>query len=224
MIKPIPLKDVDQYIALQPELVKPLLEKMRRTIKTAAPNAEEVISYQMPAYKYQGILVYFAACKNHIGFYPTGSGIEAFKKELTGYEGSKGAVKFPYGKPLPLGLIAKIVKFRVKLNLENAQANSNKKNLRTCVNGHQYYKSSDCPICPVCEKVHQCEGNFISLLAAPAKRALANNGITTLQQLSGFSEIELLMLHGIGQASIPTLKIALQKIGLNFKNSDVKKT
>ena len=94
------------------------MKKLRQTIRKAAPEAEEVISYQMPAYKLQGMLVYFAAYKNHIGFYPTGSGIFAFKKELSIYECSKGTVRFPLDKPLPLGLIGKIVKFRVKENLE----------------------------------------------------------------------------------------------------------
>jgi len=118
---------VDQYIAGFPEITKPLLEKMRATIKKAAPLAEEVISYQMPAYKLQGMLVYFAGCKNHIGFYPTASGIATFKKELSAYKGSKGAVKFPLNKPLPLGLITKIVKFRVKENIEKGKIKSKMK-------------------------------------------------------------------------------------------------
>ena len=115
-------KDIDGYIAEQPEEVQPILEKLRQTIKKAAPKAEEVISYQMPAFKYHGILVYFAANKNHIGFYPTGSGIEAFKEELVEYAGGKGTAKFPIGKPLPWKLIAQIVKYRVAQNLEKAKA------------------------------------------------------------------------------------------------------
>ena len=111
-------RDTDEYISFHPENVRVQLEKLRQTIRKAAPKAEEVISYQMPAYKLQGMLVYFAAYKNHIGFYPTGSGIFAFKKELSIYECSKGTVRFPLDKPLPLGLIGKIVKFRVKENLE----------------------------------------------------------------------------------------------------------
>jgi uncharacterized protein YdhG (YjbR/CyaY superfamily) len=94
------------------------LETLRQTIRKAAPKAEEVISYQMPAFKFYGMLVYFAAYKTHIGFYPTGSGIASFKKELDKYETSKGTVRFPIDKPLPLGLIGKMVKFRVKENFE----------------------------------------------------------------------------------------------------------
>ena len=115
------VKDIDEYISMQPENVRRSLEKMRQAIRKAAPKAEEVISYQMPAFKYQGALVYFAAFKTHIGFYPMPSGIEAFKDELSVYKGAKGTVQFPHSSPIPLGLIGKIVKFRVKENLEKAK-------------------------------------------------------------------------------------------------------
>jgi len=93
------------------------LETIRRTIKEAAPQAQETISYQMPAFKLNGVLVYFAAHKNHLGFYPAPSGIAAFKNELSAYSPSKGAVQFPLDKPMPLDLIKRIVEFRVKENL-----------------------------------------------------------------------------------------------------------
>ena len=118
---------IDQYIAAFPEDKQALLETVRATIKAAAPEAQELISYQMPAFALRGNLVYFAALKNHIGFYPTSSGIEAFKNELAGYEFSKGAVKFPLNQPLPLELISKIVKYRVSENLDKAEAKANKK-------------------------------------------------------------------------------------------------
>jgi uncharacterized protein YdhG (YjbR/CyaY superfamily) len=111
-------RDIDEYILFHPESVRMQLETLRQTIRKAAPKAEEVISYQMPAFKFYGMLVYFAAYKTHIGFYPTGSGIASFKKELDKYETSKGTVRFPIDKPLPLGLIGKMVKFRVKENFE----------------------------------------------------------------------------------------------------------
>ena len=117
MMKGIVAKNVEEYIALQPPKVQEILEKLRQAIKKAAPQAEEGISYTMPAYKYHGVLVYFGAYKTHIGFYPTGNGIAAFKKELSSYEGSKGTVRFTLDKPLPIGLISKIVKYRVKENL-----------------------------------------------------------------------------------------------------------
>ncbi len=107
---------VDEYIGAFPKEVQPLLNQVRQTIKKAAPNAEELISYAMPAYKLNGVLVYFAGYKNHIGFYATPTGHEAFKKELSKYKEGKGSVQFPIDQQLPLSLITKIVKFRVKEN------------------------------------------------------------------------------------------------------------
>ncbi len=118
---------IDQYINGFPNEIQELLEKMRITIKQAAPDAEEAISYAMPTFKLKGNLVHFAAFKNHIGFYPTSTGTEAFKKELVDYKSSKGAVQFPLGKPLPLELVAEIVKFRVIENLERAEIKAKKK-------------------------------------------------------------------------------------------------
>jgi uncharacterized protein YdhG (YjbR/CyaY superfamily) len=119
--------NIDEYIAGFPKHIQDILEKLRATIRKAAPGAEETMSYQMPAFKFHGMLVYFAMHKNHIGFYPTPSGIEAFKKELSAYEGAKGSIKFPIEKTLPLGLITEIVKFRVKENLEKTKTKSKKK-------------------------------------------------------------------------------------------------
>ena len=114
-------KDVNGYISNSPIEVQEILEQLRALIRKTAPLAEEIISYGMPAYELNGILVYFAPHKNHIGFYPTASGIEAFKKELSVYKWSKGAVQFPIDKPLPIGLVAKIVEFRVKENMQKAK-------------------------------------------------------------------------------------------------------
>jgi uncharacterized protein YdhG (YjbR/CyaY superfamily) len=111
---------IDEYIAMFPEEVRKILDELRATIKAAAPAAEEKISYQMPTFFLKGNLVHFAAYKKHIGFYPTPGGIQAFKKELSAYEGAKGSVKFPIDKPLPLKLISRIVKCRVAENLKNA--------------------------------------------------------------------------------------------------------
>ena len=94
-----------------------------------------------------------------------------------------------------------------------------KKTLMTCKNGHQYYKSSDCPTCPICEEEKKPKNSFLSLLAAPARRALQNNGVTTLQQLSKFNETEILAFHGMVLSSIPKLKKALNEKGLSFKNT-----
>ena len=112
-----PSDEIDQYIAGFPESIREKLEILRETIRKNAPAAAEVISYQMPAFKLNGILVYYAGYKNHIGFYPTGSGIVAFQSLLTGYKWSKGTIQFPPDKPLPLELISEIVKYRVSENL-----------------------------------------------------------------------------------------------------------
>ena len=109
---------VDQYISGFPDAVQELLEKMRAAIHKAAPEAEETIGYGIPTFKLNGNLVHFAGHKNHIGFYPAPSAIKAFEKELSRYEGAKGSVQFPLDKPLPLTLVTKIVKFRVKENLD----------------------------------------------------------------------------------------------------------
>lgn len=109
-------KTVDEYIkSFQPD-IQNILKKLRQAIREAAPEAIEVISYHMPAFKQNGILVYFAAHKNHIGFYPMASGIKAFNAELAPYKWSKGTVQFPLDKPIPFDLVKKIVALRVKEN------------------------------------------------------------------------------------------------------------
>ena len=110
-------KNVDEYVATFPRNVQVILQEMRQAVKEAAPEAEEVISYQMPAFKQNGIVVYFAAFKDHIGFFPTASGIEAFKEKLTDFKISKGTVQFPLSKPIPTELVKEMVRFRVKENL-----------------------------------------------------------------------------------------------------------
>ena len=122
--KTIP-QDIDEYIASFPKDIQAILEKLRTTIRKAAPEAKEIISYQIPTFALKGNLVHFAAFKKHIGFYPTPTGIEAFKKELSAYERAKGSVKFPLDQPIPFDLISKIVTFRVKENLERAKAKVN---------------------------------------------------------------------------------------------------
>ncbi|MEO6720397.1 MAG: DUF1801 domain-containing protein [Ferruginibacter sp.] len=178
---------IDEYIAGYPKDVQKILQDLRLTIRKAAPDAAESINYGIPTFTLKGNLVHFGAHKNHIGFYPAPSGIIAFQKELSVYEGAKGSIKFPIEKPLPLALISKIVKFRVKENLEKAAA-----------------------------KTKPTE-SFLSSLSVPARRALENKGITSLKQLAKFSEEEILALHGMGQGSIPKLASALKAAGLSFK-------
>jgi uncharacterized protein YdhG (YjbR/CyaY superfamily) len=115
-------KTIDEYIKTFPKEVQGILEKMRQTIRKAASEAVETISYQMPTFKLNGkSLVYFAGYKNHVGFYPIPSGIAAFEKELSPYQQGKGSVQFPLNKPMPYDLVRKIVLFRIKENLERKE-------------------------------------------------------------------------------------------------------
>jgi uncharacterized protein YdhG (YjbR/CyaY superfamily) len=119
-----PAKNADEYIKAFPSNVAAMLKQLRKTIRTEAPKADEVISYGMPGYKYFGMLVYFAGYKDHIGFYPGAGGIEKFKRELSVYKTAKGTVQFSLDMPLPLTLISRIVKYRVKQNEEKASLRS----------------------------------------------------------------------------------------------------
>jgi len=111
-------KTIDEYIKTFPEDVQAVLQKMRQTIRKAAPQAEEAISYQMPTFKLKGRnLVHFAGYKHHVGFYPVPSGIDAFERELSPYKQGKGSVQFPLDRPVPYDLVRKIVIFRMKENL-----------------------------------------------------------------------------------------------------------
>ena len=113
-----PYTTIDEYIAMFPDDVQRILNELRQTIRAAAPDAEETINYQMPTFTLNGNLVHFAAFQNHIGFYPTPTGIVAFQEELSAYKGAKGSVQFPIDQPLPLPLIRRIVEYRVRENLQ----------------------------------------------------------------------------------------------------------
>ena len=113
-------RTIDAYIRTFPIEVQAILEKMRQTIRKAAPDAEEAISYQIPTFKLNGNLVHFAAFKSHIGFYPTPSGISSFERELSKYKQGKGSVQFPLDRPIPMDLIGRIVEFRLEKNRRKA--------------------------------------------------------------------------------------------------------
>lgn len=118
---------VDEYISSFPEDVQDVLQEIRSTIKKAAPKAEELISYNMAAYKLDGFLVSFAAWKNHIGLYPVPKGDDVFGKQIAIYKGAKSTMQIPYGKSLPLQLITNLVKFRIKENKHNVSRSKKKK-------------------------------------------------------------------------------------------------
>ncbi len=227
---------VDMFIAEFPKETQIILQKVRETISKAAPAAEESINYGIPTFKLEGNLVHFSGYKHHIGFYPGATGIKVFEKELSIYKGAKGSVQFPLDKPIPYALISKITKFRVKQNIEKAasagsvtkaKSNSKKtvepKNLKTCLKGHKFVKSSNCPTCPICEQARKPKNGFLSLLSAPARRALENNKIKTLKKLSTYSEDDIIKLHGMGKSSTPILIAALKAEKLSFKKTDTKR-
>ena len=120
-------QNIDEYIAGFPEDVQKILQKIRMTIRKAAPASEESIKYQIPTFTLNGNLVHFAAYKNHIGFYPAPAGIDEFKDEVSIYRRGKGTLQFPLDKPIPFHLITKIVKFRVERNLAKAGAKGKKR-------------------------------------------------------------------------------------------------
>jgi uncharacterized protein YdhG (YjbR/CyaY superfamily) len=124
--KMIKATTVDEYINNFPAEIQSLLQKVRKTIKTSAPKAEEVISYGIPGYKYYGMLIFFSAWKEHISIYPAPRTHEAFKKELSAYKGGKGTAQFPFDTPIPYDLIKRITQFRVKSNEEAFTAKAGK--------------------------------------------------------------------------------------------------
>lgn len=119
--------NIDEYISAFPAEIQAILQKIRDTIKAAAPDAQETISYAMPTFTLQGNLVHFAAYKKHIGFYPTPSGTEHFQQQISGYKAAKGSIQFPLDQPIPYELISQIVTFRVQENLAKAAAKVKKK-------------------------------------------------------------------------------------------------
>jgi uncharacterized protein YdhG (YjbR/CyaY superfamily) len=119
-------KTVEEYFSALPANTINLLKELRKTIKEVVPDAEEIISYNMPAFKINGVLVYYAACEKHIGFYPTASPIKVFKKELEGYKTSKGAIQFPIENSIPKTLVKNIVKYRVKEDRAKAKLKAKK--------------------------------------------------------------------------------------------------
>ncbi len=206
---------VEAYIASAPKAIQGKLKNIRQTIKKAAPQAEEKISYSMPYYGYQGRLVYFAYFKDHISFFamPPIPPEYAKKLKVTG----KATIQFSLDEKIPLALIARLVKEGVK---RNEQRNGKKRTV-TCSRGHVFSKSSDCPVCPKCWPGYyqkKSTGEFGDI-SAPAQRALMNAKITTLKQVAKHSEAELLELHGMGPKAIGILKKLLKAESLEFKKS-----
>ncbi len=179
---------IDEYIAEFPPEVQKVLQEVRAVIKAAAPEATETISYAIPTFDLKKRhLIHFAGYKSHIGLYPTPSGTERFEEELKSYKQGRGSVQFPLSQPVPFDLIRRIVEFR----LQEVTAKSAKKPATT---------GDDLP----------------SGLAAPARRALANAGYSSLEQLARVRASDLLHLHGMGPKAMGQLRDALAARGLSF--------
>ncbi len=207
--------EVSAYIKSYPKETQQILNEIRKFISSLLPEtAEETMNYGIPTFKLNGNLVHYAAYKHHIGFYPGAAGIAHFQADFKHYKSSKGAVQFPIEEQMPWDLIRRIVLFRINQNIEKASV---KKKIKTCKNGHPFTKTSDCLVCPICEKERKPAADWMIGLYAPARRALENAGIKTLKQLSAYSEADILALHGMGKSSIPVLKSALQQKQLEFK-------
>jgi uncharacterized protein YdhG (YjbR/CyaY superfamily) len=166
---------IDEYISRFPGPTQRLLQQLRRAIRTAAPEAREAMKYGIPTFVLNGNLVHFGGYEHHVSFYPTSAPIRVFRQELSGYELSKGTVRFLLDQPLPIVLIRKIVQLRV------------------------------------------AQSNPFFLLAAPAQRALARAGITSLKQLSKRTERQVAELHGMGPKAIRKLRTLLRANGMGFR-------
>jgi len=193
-------ENIDDYISSFTKEIRDVLTEVRATIKKAAPEAMETISYGIPTFVLHGPLVHFAAFKNHIGFYATPTGNEAFEKKLAGYKMGRGSVQFPLNQTMPFALISEIVKYRLEENKAKAKEKAAPKSSK---------KESG-------KKENNSPG-FMQKLSAPAQRALEANGLTTLEKVSNYTEKELLALHGVGKTTIPKIKEALSAKGLQLK-------
>ncbi len=206
--------DVDKYIANFPEEVQFKLEEFRLFLQKLLPKATECINYGIPTYKVnEQNLVHFGGFKSHLGFYPGAAVMDIFENELSEYKSAKGSVQFPYNQAIPYDVIEKIVHFRIEQN----DLKLKQKTLKICKKGHQFYKTSDCPTCPECEKNSKPKEGFMSKLASPARRALENAGIYSINQLSNYTENEIISLHGMGNNALEKIKAEMKNNNIIFK-------
>ncbi|MBX7094732.1 MAG: DUF1801 domain-containing protein [Flavobacteriales bacterium] len=190
---------IRNYIDRHPEPAASMMIELDQLISKLIPDAERKLSYGMPAYRSSENLVYFAAFKHHIGFFPTSKPIEHFKEELSDYKTSKGTIQFPFGKKIPAALIRKIVLFRITTVKEK---NKSTATIITCKKGHTYTKTSDCRTCPKCEAENKNTNCFVPGLSAPAWRALQAAGIKNKNELKKFGIARLNKLHGVGPQAL----------------------
>lgn len=197
------------YIEKHPKNIQSKLMQIRAIVLENAPNAEECISYGMPAFKQGKMILYFAAFKNHIGIYPTANGVVAFEKWSKKFKTSKGAIQIPNEKDIPVLLLKKLVLYRIS-HLEPKTKKTH------CSKGHVFEKKGDGNTCPICAKELK-NHFFIPNLSAPAVRALQANKINSLKDFSKVKLVQLSQWHGIGPKSLSQIALTMKNAGLKFK-------
>ncbi len=200
MPQPKPMKTHAQYIDQFPLPVRTRLKELHALVRKLAPLAEEKISYGIAGFFWNGPLVYIAGFKNHVSFFPTSSGVAAFRNELKKYKTSRGTIQFPLDQPIPRGLVSKIVRFRMK-ELRDARTGR-----RLC--DPDAVKSFD----------YSGLGSEFQKLAKPAQRALVNVGILTVASLARKTEAEVRSLHGMGPSAVSLLKRILKAKGQKLRD------
>lgn len=201
------------YINEQPKAIQASLLKIRNLILEQAPHSTECIIYNMPAFKQQQVILYFAAFKNHIGIYPTATGVLAFEKWTTEYKTSKGAIQLPYHKAIPTTLLIKLIQTRVK---QIQELNSQKKKT-TCQNGHKLEKKTSSHTCQICKKEAK-KVFFLKELPAPAIRVLKQHHIEELDDFTKHTHASVAAFHGLGPKSMIVIEAAMKKAKLKFKS------
>lgn len=199
---------VSEYISGFPPQVRVRLNAMRAMIRKEVPRVTEAISYGIAAFKVsEGPVVYIAGFKNHVSFFPTSSGIRAFKSELKGYKVSTGTVQFRLDQELPLPLLKRIVRFRLEeLGAKVGTERGSKRGAK-----------ARCDPAKVAEFDYSALAPELRVLSKPAQRALINAGLTTLSRVAAKTEKQILELHGFGPSSLPRVSKALSERGLKFK-------
>jgi uncharacterized protein YdhG (YjbR/CyaY superfamily) len=202
---------ISQYISTFPAETQVSLNEIREFIHLIIPEAEELLSYGIPTFKYYNNLVHFAGYKHHVGFYPGADSIAHFKNEFSDYKSAKGSVQFPLNKSIPFQLIERVVRYRVAKNNEKLLKNAK---YSICINLHVHLKKVICPICGENDILN--EDDF-SMFSKPTQRALVNNGIHTWTQLSLVEASTIINWHGIGLSAMPKFYEELDKRGLKFQ-------
>lgn len=202
---------IKTYFSAFPMEVQQRLAKLREFIKRQIPEAEELISYGIPTFKYFHNLVHYAGYEHHIGFYPGADAMKHFAQELSAYKSGKGSVQFPLNEEIPLDLIKRMVNYRVEENNKKLLQNAR---YSMCVNRHVHLKKV---VCPICGQPDVLKEDDFSMLSNPAQRALAANGIDTWKSLANYDVNTILSWHGIGKSAIPKLREECEKRGLKLK-------